>query len=252
MPMRFILHREEGKMGCGTILGLLILAAIVITAFNSYEESKQKAIQKSEQQKKLERDKSAFLTNRENILKELRFLLENKQYTSVTSKAKQYLHTNDKELKQIYNKAKEMKLLATVKTIPATQLQQNQKIYKKLKQLNPDKPLYKEKYDYYTRKIEAQRKKEARREAKFGKPPIQSAWDGSYYEVERYLKKVMNDPDSLKMDGCTKVYYTEKGWLVGCDYRGRNAFGGMIRQSNWFTIVHGQVVKMHDADAYSP
>jgi hypothetical protein len=82
MPMRFILHREEGKMGCGTIL-----------------------------EKKLERDKSAFLTNRENILKELRILLENKQYTSVTSKAKQYLHTNDKELKQIYNKAKEMKLL---------------------------------------------------------------------------------------------------------------------------------------------
>ena len=42
----------------------------------------------------------------------------------------------------------------------------------------------------------------------------------------------------------------EKGWLVGCNYRGRNGFGGMIRQANWFTITHGRVVKMDDYSAY--
>jgi len=53
------------------------------------------------------------------------------------------------------------------------------------------------------------------------------------------------------MDGYTKVYHTENGWLVGCDYRGINAFGGMIRQYNWFTIVHAHVINMLDSTAYS-
>ena len=30
--------------------------------------------------------------------------------------------------------------------------------------------------------------------------PIASAWDGSYAEVERYLKRVANDPDSIDVD----------------------------------------------------
>ncbi len=46
------------------------------------------------------------------------------------------------------------------------------------------------------------------------------------------------------------MYKTDDGWLVGCDYRGRNGFGGMIRNSNWFTIRHKHVIAMHDADRY--
>ena len=105
-----------------------------------------------------------------------------------------------------------------------------------------------------SRKREEQ-KREAVRQAridKFGEPPAASPWDGSYYVIEKYLKKIANDPDSIDIDGCTEVYYTDDGWLVGCDYRGRNAFGGLVRQSNWFTIIHGVVVQMHDADAYKP
>jgi transposase len=81
---------------------------------------------------------------------------------------------------------------------------------------------------------------------------VQSRWDGSYPPVKECLQRLANDPDSIKIDGCTKVYHTKNGWLVGCDYRGRNAFGGMIRQSNWFPIVHGRVTKMHEASAYKP
>ena len=44
---------------------------------------------------------------------------------------------------------------------------------------------------------------------KFGKPPIASAWDGSYSAVERYLKKVAKDPDSVKIASCTSVMHTK-------------------------------------------
>jgi len=60
----------------------------------------------------------------------------------------------------------------------------------------------------------------------------------------------MNDPESLEMDACTEVYYVTDGWLVGCDYRGRNAFNAMIRQSNCFIIRQGRVVSMKDGSAY--
>lgn len=70
--------------------------------------------------------------------------------------------------------------------------------------------------------------------------------------MEYYLKEVANDPDSIEVDRCTKAYQSERGWLVGCDYRGRNAFGGMIRKSNWFTISHDLVVQIDEASAFTP
>lgn len=86
---------------------------------------------------------------------------------------------------------------------------------------------------------------------KFGKKPEQSGWDGSYREVKRYLEAAANDPDSIKIETCTNVSYDEKtGWLVGCDYRGKNAFGGVVRNSNWFVIKNGGVFKMLPANAY--
>lgn len=92
----------------------------------------------------------------------------------------------------------------------------------------------------------------AERRRRFGAQPRPSAWDGTYREVKDYLRRVANDPESIEIDVCTGVYHTNEGWLVGCDYRGRNAFGGMIRQSNWFVIRNGTVVAMKDADAYRP
>ncbi|WMO12859.1 hypothetical protein [Pseudoalteromonas piscicida] len=158
--------------------------------------------------------------------------------------------------------AKTKELLAKLKKVPASEFKENKDLYQQLVNLNSDDKTYQQKFDYYSKQLSQQQEKERKEQeklkrereariAKFGEPPTQSAWDGSYYEVERYLERVANDPDSINIDGCTNVYHTESGWLVGCDYRGRNGFGGMIRQSNWFTIIHGQVIQMHDASAYS-
>jgi hypothetical protein len=89
-----------------------------------------------------------------------------------------------------------------------------------------------------------------RRIARFGAQPVPSAWDGSYREVEKYLDVVARDPESVKVEGCTDVKVSPDGWLVGCNWRGRNGFGGMDRQANWFTIKGGRVVQMHDSSAF--
>lgn len=91
----------------------------------------------------------------------------------------------------------------------------------------------------------------AKRVLKFGKAPEQSGWDGSYSEVKRFLKEAANDPGSIDITGCTKVSIDEKaGYVVGCDYRGKNGFGALMKFSNWFVIRHGQVVKMLPANSY--
>ena len=98
----------------------------------------------------------------------------------------------------------------------------------------------------------AKQKAMDRRIASIGEPPQQSAWDGSYSEVTHFLKERANDPSSIEIVGCTKVSYATSGagWLVGCDYRGKNAFGGLVMNSNWFVIKHGVVVKALPGNAY--
>ena len=67
--------------------------------------------------------------------------------------------------------------------------------------------------------------------------------------MEKHLKRIANDPDSIEIDNCTEVYNMKSGWVVGCDYRGRNGFGGMVRKYNWFTIVHNTVIQQHEVNA---
>jgi hypothetical protein len=154
--------------------------------------------------------------------------------------------------KRVADKAKEQQLLARVQKTSATDLEASRDLYGQLVTLNPTNVRYKAKYDDYNNRIRRQDAAAQDRIRRFGPAPEASAWDGTYREVKDHLERVMNDPESLKMNGCTKVYDIEDGWLVGCDYRGRNACGGMIRQSNWFIIRRGRVVEMKDASAYRP
>jgi len=224
-----------------------------------------------------------FNQHSSSILEEIKTAIADKKFNKVLQLSSKYLPSNNKELSSLHSKAtlelkiiadakkeadakaerikKTKDILAILKRIPSSQYKDNMGLYKKLVAYNPNNKKYKEKLEYYSKKvqkqeIEEQAKQEkvkaerAARIAKFGEAPIRSAWDGSYSAVERYLEKVANDPDSIKVDNCTGVSYTKKGWLVGCDYRGRNGFGGMVKQSNWFTIAHNRVIKVDEASAY--
>ncbi len=90
----------------------------------------------------------------------------------------------------------------------------------------------------------------AERVARFGEPPYSSAWDRSVSCVERYLRMAAKDPDSLVFENWSEVFYSEDGWVVRCDYRAKNSFGGYERAANWFVIRQGRVVEVKDANAY--
>lgn len=57
-----------------------------------------------------------------------------------------------------------------------------------------------------------------------------SLWDGSHRELEKIIKKSMNDPDSYVH---VETAYDDKGdhLLVKTTFRGKNAFGGVVK--NW-------------------
>jgi hypothetical protein len=209
--------------------------------------------------------------------------LDQGQYQSVLTQAEPYLATNDPRFLEFRTQAnaeldriakaeaqarREAERLATIKrlveqlkTIPASEYQRNQVLYARLVNMNPDNEGFQEKLEHYTAKVQEQKRRELKAKVKrekahkervvnFGEMPTQSSWDGSYLAITRYLKRIANDPDSIDIISCTKVNSHADGWLVGCNYRGRNGFGGLIRQSNWFTIRHGSVIQMDDAGAF--
>jgi len=260
------------------------------------EAAEEKAVEAEEQARKVARDRQEnidyFSVRKDEIISSALLAISEKNYQLAVSQTSKYLPANDLDLNKVHHQAKSAlqekikaensakvrlkreektkDIVDRLKSVPANELKENKDLYAQLVQLNPDNEKYKQKSDYYSRKlIEDEERKRVEQEkenrerqkiekehedriTRFGEPPKKSAWDGSYYAVGQYLKIVANDPDSIEVDGCTSVYHTKDGWLVGCTYRGRNAFGGMIRKSSWFTIIHDQVIQMHEASTYRP
>lgn len=75
-----------------------------------------------------------------------------------------------------------------------------------------------------------------------GPQPKLIEWDASYAPVNAYLRRVLNDPGSLKMQGCTAPIEAPTAWVVRCEFRATNSFGALVLQDYTFTIRHGQVV----------
>ena len=215
-----------------------------------------------------------FLTNKESVMASLSHQVDEKNYIGAIDGAKKYLSSKDPDLLNLYETAIETKeaqdnaqetakLVAELKWLPASAVRKNRDLYQRLVELNPGDTMFKSKLEHYEKKyaervaretdernrIELEQRALA---AKFGEKPQQVVEGRPYWQVEYYLKEVANDPDSIEVDRCTKVYQSERGWLVGCDYRGRNAFGGMIRKSNWFTISHDRVVQIDETSAFNP
>lgn len=256
----------------------ILMTAIIIgfIAFGQMEimEEKKARVALEEKAQQLERDKiAAFKQDRVNIIGKLRQALAANDYQAAVDEASPYLMMEDDELltlnmqarrglsalsdakrakeKQEANKVRTQKLVNELKAIPASDVYKNRNLYAELLEMNPGNKKFKTKHAHYAGKVEEQEAKSRLRKVAFGEKPKASGWDGSYYEVQNYLKTVAHDPGSIEMDGCTQVYHSDNGWLVGCRYRGKNAFGALIRQAQWFTIQRGQVVKVDKSGAYS-
>jgi len=77
--------------------------------------------------------------------------------------------------------------------------------------------------------LSSQTQKETRKEQI---EKIFSVWDGSNYGLTKHIKRSMNDPDSYEH---VETVYWDKGdyLLVKTTFRGKNAFGGVVK--NWVT-----------------
>lgn len=80
----------------------------------------------------------------------------------------------------------------------------------------------------------------------YGIRPVRSSLDGSYPEVEAFLRRNMNDPSSLKFVGCTdaKLDQPLDGWITHCEYRGKNAFGALVLNRSSFLIRGGRALPL--------
>lgn len=75
-----------------------------------------------------------------------------------------------------------------------------------------------------------------------------SGWDGSVYQVERYLKRYLKDPSSFDAISWSKVISTGAGECqVRCTYRAKNSFGGYAVESRVFILSrNGEVLSVSD------
>lgn len=181
-----------------------------------------------------------FNTNKDAILAQASAALSQKDYQAVVSQTSRYLLAGNEMLQQINATAKTAlaekqkaekteSLLAKLKKIPASEFEQNRELYQQLSAMHPSNDQYKNKLAHYSTKIEEEKQAQIAAAARMEKIKRQfSAWDGSHNNLERLIKKAMNDPDSYEHD---ETVYWDKGsyLIVKTTYRGKNAFGGVVR-----------------------
>lgn len=62
-------------------------------------------------------------------------------------------------------------------------------------------------------------------------------WDGSVYQVERWLKKNLKDPGSFEAIEWSPVKKKpDGGYVVRCKYRAKNSFGGYVIEEQIFML----------------
>mgnify|MGYP000212043689 CR=1 FL=1 len=240
---------NKKRSGLGFVSGLVILIILVwigsTISGNNYETKKTERAQAEIQQKT-----TYFINNKATIIANINKQIKEGKYKNALIQIDAYKHTGDADLLKLDPIVREQTTLATLKTIPASKIEENLKLYKQLEAIKPANTKYKNKVSYYQKKVDAEKAIRADRIAKFGKQPVKDSWNGGYREVEKYLKFSAHDPDSIEFDNCSSVYHITTGWLVRCTYRGKNTFGALVRNTNWFTIKHGAVIKQHEATAY--
>jgi len=142
-------------------------------------------------------------------------------------------------------------------------VERNKDLYQELVDLNPNNKEYREMRSQFLQDLNDHREEkrikrkiyeeeQAKRIAKFGNPPDVSIWGKHGYDgpVMKYLKDRAHDPSSISISNCSDLGYSQDGWIIKCEYRGINAFGAIVRQTNWFTIVDNKVINVEDSRVY--
>lgn len=78
--------------------------------------------------------------------------------------------------------------------------------------------------------------------------PQFSGWDGSHVNLERVVKRAMNDPDSY--EHVETEYWDRRDYLiVKTTFRGKNAFGGVVTNTVMAKVdLRGNVLEIMKAE----
>ncbi|MBV6824532.1 hypothetical protein [Pseudomonas sp. PD9R] len=134
--------------------------------------------------------------------------------------------------------AKIAELTKQLSTVGATDYDQAFTIYAQLVSLEPTNKLYKQKLDRFVKARDEKAAKDAAAlAASVAKAERQkkieaqfSGYSGVHYSFERMIKDAMNDPDSYDH---VETKYIDKGTFIRVflTFRGRNGFGGMVKNT---------------------
>jgi len=227
----------------------LIFIGLTLSIADSEEKEKARAKAAEEHRKemavhakKIEQENRVmyFRQNKEQIMGELNKGLQEKDYKSIISKAEEFLSSGDLDVVNIYKRASESQaiiekeektreILKKLKTLPSEQLDANRDLYQQLVSMHPQNQNYKEKLNFYNTKINQEIQEQAKTEERNKKIAAQfHPWDGSHIQLEKLIKKAMNDPDSYEH---VESGYIDNGdsVIVQTTYRGKNAFGGVVK-----------------------
>lgn len=155
--------QKKNPIGCLGITLILIIISIFGTQLSNYwkkaEENKkttQEAIQEKETIKKKNEKRSNDILNFEKTIDThyadlIKLIEENKKEDALIKIAlfQEFNKSDYKDIKKHFNNINTEVLLEKVKSIPATEVEENLSIYKELLQLNPEQTTYKSKVEYY-------------------------------------------------------------------------------------------------------
>lgn len=215
------------------------------------------AKEEAEAAAQLNEAKTYYAAHREGVLADFAAAVDGKNLATATVIRNRFvLAVQDPDFDQILNryaelkeesaraeaekarKAKVAELSGKLSSVGATDYAQAITIYTELVALEPANKTYQQKLERYTKARDAQVAKEAAKlAADLAKAEHQkkleaqfSGYDGSHYKFERMIKQAMNDPDSYDH---VETKYIDKGSYIRvfCTFRGKNAFGGTVKNT---------------------
>ena len=200
-----------------------------------------------------------FHANRDHVISSINDALSAGDYRSVVAQSQRFLPAEDAALEDIVARAKvglakqkSERLLSDIAATSGNEFARRRHLYQQLVALNPDDATYKDKHAFYAKKDEQTKRKKAQERvfAESRKKKIEqqfSSWDGSHRNLDRFIKNAMNDPDSYEH---AETVYWDKGeyLIVQTTYRGKNAFGGVVKNYIKAKIdLNGEILQVLDA-----
>ena len=167
--------KKKRKRGFVGFIGILLALGIVGIMLGECQGGSRKAekivkktIEQEEKRKRIDNEetekaeKEAFTEKIEEHYQRIVSAYKNKNYHEVENIFKLFEGNNSsryKDVETINKKATIARLEKEVKPIPASQVEDNLKIYRKLASLDPTNPRYQKKVAFYSKKLEEKQRK---------------------------------------------------------------------------------------------